>query len=57
MGAMKALLIDINDAMELAGRNLVDAAESQDPELMEAVMVNVLDALPSYLEVLRQVKP
>ena len=57
MAAMKALLMDISDGMELAGRNLVDAAESQDPELMEAVMVNVLDALPSYLEVLRQVKP
>jgi hypothetical protein len=57
MGAMKALLIDIDAAMTLAGRNLVDAAESQDPELMEAVMVNVLSALPSYLEVLRQVKP
>jgi hypothetical protein len=56
MGAMKALLIDIDAAMTLAGRNLVDAADSQDPELMEAVMVNVLSALPSYLEVLRQVK-
>jgi hypothetical protein len=57
MGAMKALLIDIDSAMTLAGRNLVDAADSQDPELMEAVIVNVLSALPSYLEVLRQVKP
>ncbi len=57
MGAMKALLMDISEGMELAGRNLVDAADSQDPELMEAVMVNVLSALPSYLEVLRQVKP
>jgi len=56
MGAMKALLIDIDAAMTLAGRNLVDAADSQDPELMEAVLVNVLYALPSYLEVLRQVK-
>ena len=56
MGAMKALLIDIDSAMTLAGRNLVDAADSQDPELMEAVLVNVLSALPSYLEVLRQVK-
>jgi len=56
MGAMKDLLIDIDAAMTLAGRNLVDAADSQDPELMEAVLVNVLSALPSYLEVLRQVK-
>jgi hypothetical protein len=56
MGAIKSLFIDISDAMDLAGRNLVDASESQDPELMEAVLVNVLYALPSYLEVLRQVK-
>lgn len=57
MGAMKSLLMDISDAMTLAGRNLVDASDSQDPQLMEAVLVNVLSALPSYLEVLRQVKP
>ena len=57
MGAMKSLLIDISDAMDLAGRNLVHASDSQDPELMEAVLVNVLSTLPSYLEVLRQVKP
>jgi hypothetical protein len=53
MGAMKSLLIDISDAMTLAGRNLVDAAQAQDPELMQAVMVNVLSALPSYLAALR----
>jgi hypothetical protein len=56
MGLMKAVLMDISEAMTLAGRNLVDSAEAQDPKLMEAVIVNVLDALPSYLEVLRQVK-
>jgi hypothetical protein len=53
MAAMKALLMDISDGMELAGRNLVDAAQGQDPELMQAVMVNVLSALPSYLAALR----
>ena len=53
MGAMKSLLIDISDGMELAGRNLVDAAQAEDSELMEAVMVNVLSALPSYLAALR----
>jgi hypothetical protein len=53
MGAMKALLMDITEGMELAGRNLVDAAQAQDPELMQAVMVNVLSALPSYLAALR----
>jgi glyceraldehyde-3-phosphate dehydrogenase/erythrose-4-phosphate dehydrogenase len=50
---MKSLLMDISNGMGLAGRNLVDAAEAQDPELMEAVMVNVLSALPSYLAALR----
>jgi len=53
MGAMKALLMDISEAMDLAGRNLVVAANAQDPELMEAVMVNVLHSLPSYLAALR----
>jgi hypothetical protein len=57
MGAMKNILIDVMGGMELAGRNLEQAAEAQDPELMEAVMVNVLDSLPSYLEALRKVKP
>jgi hypothetical protein len=57
MGAMKNILIDVMGGMELAGRNLEHAAEAQDPELMEAVMVNVLDSLPSYLEALRKVKP
>jgi hypothetical protein len=53
MGAMKAVLMDISKGMELAGRNLVDSAQAQDPKLMEAVMVNVLSALPSYLAALR----
>jgi hypothetical protein len=57
MGAMKNILIDVMGGMELAGRNLEHAAEAQDPELMEAVMVNVLDSLPSYLEALRKAKP
>ena len=50
---MKSLLMDISNGMELAGRNLVDAAHAQDPELMEAVMVNILASLPSYLVALR----
>jgi hypothetical protein len=53
MGAMKAVLMDISEGMTLAGRNLVNSAEAQDPELMQAVMVNVLSALPSYLAALR----
>jgi hypothetical protein len=56
MGAMKNILIDVMEGMELSARNLQAAAEAQDPELMEAVMVNVLAGLPSYLEALRKVK-
>ena len=48
-----SLLIDIAEAMDLAGRNLVAASAAQDPELMEAVLVNVLHSLPSYLTALR----
>lgn len=55
MGAMKNILIDVMEGMELSARNLESAAEAQDPELMEAVMVNVLACLPSYLEALRKV--
>lgn len=57
MGAVKNVLIDVMSGMDLAARNLEEAADRQDPELMEAVMVNVLAALPSYLEALRKVKP
>jgi hypothetical protein len=53
MGAMKALLMDVSEGMTLAGRNLIDSAQAQDTELMEAVMVNILVALPSYLSALR----
>lgn len=53
MSAMKALLMDVSEGMTLAGRNLIDSAEAQDAELMEAVMVNILDALPSYLSALK----
>jgi hypothetical protein len=56
MGAMKNILIDVMEGMELSARNLQAAAEAQDPELMEAVMVNILSCLPSYLEALRKVK-
>lgn len=55
MGAMKNILIDVMEGMELSARNLEAAAEAQDPDLMEAVMVNVLACLPSYLEALRKV--
>jgi hypothetical protein len=56
MGAMKNILIDIQEAMYKSAHNLEVAAEEQDPDLMEAVMVNILSCLPSYLEALRKVK-
>ena len=53
MGAMKAIYTDVCDAMYTSSHNLLEAVESGDCELMEAVMVNVRAALPSYLEALR----
>jgi len=57
MGAVKNVLIDVMAGMEQAAFNLEAAANRQDVDLMEAVLVNTLDALPSYLEALRKVKP
>lgn len=56
MGAMKAIYTDICDAMYTASHNLLEAVESGDPKLMEAVLVNTLASLPSYLEALRSTK-
>jgi hypothetical protein len=56
MGAMKAIYTDVCDAMYTASHNLLEGVESGDADLMEAVLVNVLDCLPSYLEALRSTK-
>jgi hypothetical protein len=56
MGAMKNILIDVMSAMDQTAVNLQKAAALQDPELMEAVLVNTLQSLPSYLEALRSTK-
>jgi hypothetical protein len=56
MGAMKAIHTDICDAMYTASHNLLAAVESGDDKLMEAVMVNTLATLPSYLQALRSLK-
>lgn len=56
MGAIKAIYTDVCDAMYTASDNLLKAVESGDADLMEAVLVNTLDALPSYLEALRRTK-
>ena len=52
MGAYKNILIDVSSAMNLAAKNLTAASESMDNELMEAVLVNTLNSLPSYLNAL-----
>ena len=52
MGAYKEILIDVSSAMNLAAKNLTAASESMDNELMEAVLVNTLSSLPSYLQAL-----
>jgi hypothetical protein len=56
MGAMKAIYTDVCDAMYTASDNLREAVESGDADLMEAVLVNTLACLPSYLQALREVK-
>jgi hypothetical protein len=56
MGAMKDLYTDLCLGLEQASVNLHKAAESGDVELMEAVLVNTLDCLPSYLEAIQGVK-
>jgi hypothetical protein len=56
MGAMKAIYTDVCDAMYTASHNLLEAVESGDADLMEAVLVNTLAGLPSYLEALRSTK-
>jgi hypothetical protein len=56
MAATKAIWVDVCGAMYTASDNLRKAVESGDADLMEAVMVNVLSCLPSYVEALRKVK-
>lgn len=56
MAKMKEMFTDIALGLELASVNLHKAFESGDIELMEAVLVNTLDCLPSYLEAIRSVK-
>jgi hypothetical protein len=56
MAATKALWVDVCGAMYKASDNLREAVESGDADLMEAVLVNTLACLPSYLQALREVK-
>ena len=53
MSATKNELYRIEQGVKLAGENLTAAYESGDIELIEAVLVNTLASLPSYLDAIR----
>ena len=53
MSATKNELYRIEQAIKLSGENLTAAYESGDIELIEAVLVNTLVSLPSYLDAIR----
>jgi len=53
MSAMKDELCRIEQGVKLAGENLTTAYQSGDIELLEAVLINTLASLPSYLDAIR----
>jgi len=53
MSATKNELYRIEQGVKLAGENLLAAYASGEPELMQAVLINTLSALPSYLNALQ----
>ena len=53
MSATKNELHRIEQAIKLSGENLTAAYQSGDIELIEAVLVNTLASLPSYLDAIR----
>ena len=53
MSATKNELYRIEQAIKLSGENLTAAYESGDIELIEAVLINTLASLPSYLDAIR----
>ena len=55
MSATKNELYRIEQGVKLSGENLTAAYQSGDIELMEAVLVNTLASLPSYLDAIRGV--
>ena len=50
---IKNELYRIEQGIKLAGENLLAAYQSGEPELMQAVLINTLHALPSYLDALQ----
>ena len=53
MSATKNELYRIEQGVKLSGENLTAAYQSGDIELIEAVLVNTLASLPSYLDAIR----
>ena len=53
MSKTKDELYRIEQAVKLSGENLTAAYQSGDIELIEAVLVNTLASLPSYLDAIR----
>lgn len=43
---------EVAQAMTTAGNNLLKAAESRDPQLMLAVLINTCEHLPDYKNVM-----
>ena len=56
MGAYKNILIDFTEMFHQVANNFEMAAEIGDIELMEAVLVNTMQTLPSWLEGLQELK-
>jgi hypothetical protein len=56
MGAYKNILIDFTEMFHQVANNFEMAAEIPDIELWEAVMVNTMAMLPSWLEGLQDLK-
>jgi len=50
MSATKNELCRIQEGLRLAGQNLLIASELDDGDLIEAILVNTLASLPSYLD-------
>ena len=53
MSKTKDELYRIEQAVKLSGENLTAAYQSGDIDLIEAVLVNTLASLPSYLDAIR----
>lgn len=56
MGAYKSILIDFTEMFHQVANNFEMAAEIPDIELWEAVLVNTMEMLPTWLEGLQELK-